>query len=121
MQLLLRWVISAAALFATVLILQALKLASATPGTHWSGWFVAAIIMGLVNALIRPVARLLTAPLNCMTFGLMGLVVNAIMFWLVSALSGTFKVEILGALLGSLLVGAIGGLLNNILIREDEK
>jgi putative membrane protein len=125
MQLLLRWLITAGALYATVWILKLIDQAAIKEGP-WYGWFFAVIIMALVNALIRPVARLLTAPLNCLTFGLMGVVVNAVMFWLVPVLADVagmpvFTVTLLGALLGSLLVGAIGGLLNQILIREEEK
>ncbi|MGV3720701.1 MAG: phage holin family protein [Actinomycetota bacterium] len=124
MQLLLRWVISAGALYATAWILQALGFAK-LDARYWHSWFVAVIIMALVNALIRPIARLITAPLNCLTFGLVGVVVNAIMFWLVAALSEAagapvFEVTPLGALIGSLLVGAIGGLLSKLIIRDRE-
>ena len=62
--------------FATVWILQQFGLATVA-AAHWSAWFIAVIIMAFVNALIRPVARFLTAPLNCLTFGIMGVVVNA--------------------------------------------
>jgi len=126
MQLILRWVITAAALYATILILQAFGQARAAPDSQWYSWFVAVIIMGLVNALIRPVARFLTAPLNCLTFGIMGVIVNAIMFWLVGALTDAagfkvFTVTPLGALGGAILVGVIGGALNLLLIRKDEE
>jgi len=125
MQLLLRWAISAGGLYATVWILQQFGLAKAGEGP-WYNWFVAVIIMALVNALIRPIARLLTAPLNCLTFGLMGLVVNAIMFWLVPVLCEAagipvFEVTALGALVGSVLVSFLGAILNHLLIREDDK
>jgi putative membrane protein len=125
MQLILRWVISAAALYATVWILQILNLADDT-STHWFSWFVAVIIMALVNALIRPIAQLLTAPLNCLTFGLIGIVVNALLFWLVPVImSGigmpVFEVRFFGALLGSILVGLLGGFLSQMLIRRGEE
>lgn len=122
--LLIRWAITAGALYATAWILQALGLAK-LDAAYWHSWFVAVIIMALVNALIRPLARLLTAPLNCLTFGIMGVVVNAAMFWLVAALSEAagapvFEVKPLGALVGSLLVGAIGGFLNKLIVRDRE-
>jgi putative membrane protein len=124
MHLLLRWLITAAALYATVWILKQVDLAQDT-SEHWSAWLVAVVLMALVNALIRPAARLLTAPLNCLTFGLMGVLVNALMFWLVPVVMDAagmpvFQVGFLGALLGSLLVGAIGGALSNVLIRRGE-
>lgn len=124
MQLLLRWAISSAALYATIWLLS--LVGEARPNTaDWFSWLGAGIIMGLVNALIRPIARLLTAPLNCLTFGLMGIVVNAVMFWLVSVIATgigmpVFRVTPLGALLGSILVGLIGGLASAILIREGD-
>lgn len=124
MQLLLRWAISTGALFLTIWLLSLFGEARLEPG-HWYSWFIAAIIMGLVNSLIRPIARLLTAPLNCMTFGIIGLVVNAVMFWLVSVIADAlhepvFHVRVVGALIGSLLVGAIGGVASKLIIREGE-
>jgi len=124
MQLLLRWAISAAALYLTVWILSAFELAQ-LDATYWYSWFIAVIIMALVNALIRPIARLLTAPLNCLTFGILGVIINAVMFWLVAAIAagvGTpvFQVKPLGALIGSVLVGAIGAILSKLIIRERE-
>jgi len=122
MQLLLRWAISAAALYATVWILSAFGLAR-LDAAYWYSWFIAVIIMALVNALIRPIARLLTAPLNCLTFGILGVIINAAMFWLIAVIAdgiGTpvFQVKPLGALIGSILVGAIGGILSKLIIRE---
>src|SRR5437868_3859091 len=102
MKILLRWVISAAALFATVWLLSLFGQARMATG-HWYSWFIAVIIMALVNASIRPIAQFLTAPLNCLTFGIIGLVVNAVMFWLVGYIAAAlnepvFQVKPLGAL-----------------------
>ncbi len=58
-------------------------------GISFSGpvnMIIAAIVFGLVNALIRPVFALLTLPLNIITLGLFTLVVNAVMFWLTAGL-----------------------------------
>lgn len=124
MQLLLRWLISAGALYGTIWILHAVDQAEFGKGP-WYGWFVAVVIMALVNGLIRPIARLLTAPLNCLTFGLVGIVVNAAMFALVPVFARAvgmpiFSVTLLGALAGSLLVGLIGGVASQLIIRDDE-
>ncbi len=123
MQLLLRWGITAAALYATVWILQQFGMASSQSRGPLP-WLVAVVVMGLVNALIRPVAGLLTAPLNCLTFGIVGVLLNALMFWLVPVIMKgagmpVFEVTLLGALLGSFLVGAISGALSQVLIRND--
>lgn len=125
MQLLLRWAVNAGALYATVLILAQLGLASLGKGP-WYSWFIAVIIMGLVNALVRPILRLLTAPLNCLTFGLLGVVLNGLMFWLVPVIAEAagmpiFTVKPLGALLGSMLVGLIGAIAGKVIIRKEEE
>lgn len=123
--LILRWLIAAGALYGTVWFLHLLHLADLEKGP-WYGWFLAGIIMGLVNALIRPVVGLLTAPLNCMTFGLVGIVVNALMFALVPAIAAALGTPIFalkwpwGPLLGSILVGLLSGAAGKLLIREDD-
>jgi putative membrane protein len=66
----------------------------------------AALLLGIVNALVRPVAVLLTLPLTVLSLGLFLLVVNAGMFALVAALLDGFRVAGFGsALLGSIIVG----------------
>lgn len=125
MQILLRWAVSAGALFATVWLLAQFRLAGVEKNSEWYGWFAAAVVMGLVNALIRPIARLLTAPLNCLTFGIVGVLVNGLMFFLVpmilkSAGMPVFWVNFPGAVLGAILVGAIGGIASNFLKKNEE-
>ncbi|WP_149539496.1 phage holin family protein [Siccirubricoccus phaeus] len=69
---------------------------------------LAAAVFGLVNALIRPLAVLLTLPLTLLTFGLFLLVVNAAMLGLTAWLLPGFRVEGFGpALLGALLVSVV--------------
>lgn len=124
MQILLRWAVTAGALFVTVWILTQFGEAK-IEYAHWYSWFVAVVIMALVNSLIRPIARLLTAPLNCLTFGIIGIIVNAVMFWLVGYLANAagqpvFEVKPLGALVGSILVGLIGGAASQLIIREGD-
>jgi putative membrane protein len=71
---------------------------------------VAAVVLGLVNAVIGPVLRLLTKPISCLTLGLFSLVLNAFLFWLASALVPGFEVEgAVAALVGSLAYGLLAG------------
>jgi len=71
-----------------------------------TGTFVlAALLLGFVNALIRPIAVILTLPLTILTLGLFIFVINALMFGLVAAMLGNFVVTGFGsALLGSIVV-----------------
>lgn len=72
-----------------------------TPGTL----LLAALLMGIVNALVRPLAVLLTIPVTIITLGLFLLVVNAAMFGLVAAMLDGFSVSgFLAALIGWLIV-----------------
>jgi putative membrane protein len=67
---------------------------------------LAALLYGVVNAVVRPIAILLTLPITVLTLGLFLLIVNAAMFGLVAALLQSFHVAGLGsALLGSIIVG----------------
>ncbi len=67
--------------------------------------FWAALLLGLVNAFVRPVLVLLTLPITVLSLGLFLWVINALMILLVSSLLGSFKVEGFGsALLGALVV-----------------
>jgi putative membrane protein len=82
---LLRFLVTAAALWA---------IAVYVPGFHINGWvsaIVAAIIFGIVNAIIGPILKLLTLPLTILTLGLFTIVVNWILFALTVWLSPGFK------------------------------
>ena len=69
------------------------------------GAFVFALVLGLCNAVVRPVLLLLTFPLNLLTLGLFTLVVNALVFWIATiAPTGVRVTGFLGAFLGALTV-----------------
>lgn len=78
------------------------------PGVHIAGvgtFILAAILLGVVNALVRPVAIVATLPLTIVTLGLFLFVVNAMMFGLVAWLLDDFAVSgFWAALFGSLVV-----------------
>jgi putative membrane protein len=71
-----------------------------------TGTFIlASLLLGFVNALIRPIAVILTLPLTILTLGLFIFVINAAMFGLVASVLNAFQVAGFGsALLGSLIV-----------------
>jgi putative membrane protein len=111
--LLIRWVISAIALYITCLLGQALHLGLALNGVGRA--FVVVVVLAVVNALIRPLVLLLTIPLNCLSLGLFTFVVNALMFWLVGSLDlGLVVKGFLPALFGSIAMMVISGLANQV-------
>lgn len=101
--------------FLVRLLISALGLwlaARIVPGMQIEGGgtlLAAALLLGIVNAVVRPVAVLLTLPFTIVTLGLFLLVVNAAMLGLVAALLEGFRLEGAGAaLLGSIVVGLTG-------------
>jgi len=99
---LIHWLIVAVALWVT---------ASIVPGVTVSSYGVlalAALVLGLVNALVRPVILILTLPLTILTLGLFYLVVNGLAFGLAAALVPGFAVASFGAaVLGALVVSVV--------------
>ena len=116
MALLTRWAIGAVALYLTVLLGEQFRIGLQFAGSgaqSIGGAFVAVLVLTLVNALIRPVVQLLTLPLSCLTFGLFGLVINALMFYLVGELHVGLQVkDFKAALFGSVVTSLLFGILN---------
>ena len=74
---------------------------------------IATVVIGLVNSLIRPILAMLTLPLTCLTFGLFGFVLNALLFYVAgNAVEGFHVKSVLAALIGSILMGVISSALN---------
>jgi putative membrane protein len=101
--LLITWLATAIGLgFATLFI-------SGIKADNTIAFLLAAIVLGLINAFIRPLLWFLTAPLSVLTFGLFALVINALMIMLTSALVPGFEVKGFGsAFLGALIMALIG-------------
>lgn len=107
LRLLLKWLLSATALLAVAYIYGGVSVASF--GTA----MLAALVLGLLNMLVRPVLVVLTIPITLITLGLFLFVLNALMFWAASGLIGGFAVNgFWAALLGSLIYSALGLLID---------
>ncbi len=116
-RLLIRLAINAVALYVA---------AQVVPGVHftrpddWQAVILVALIFGLVNALIRPLALFVTCLINAVTLGLFTLIVNAGMLWLTSEaatrLGLGFRVEgFMAALLGALVISVVSFILTKLL------
>jgi len=122
MKLLIRWAITAFALFVAAWLVPGITVDS-------SGWVIyaaMAVILGLVNAVIRPILKLLTCPLIVLTLGLFTLVINALTLWLSSLIAVRwfnldFHVETFwAALLGSVIVSIVSVVLS-IFVKDDDE
>jgi putative membrane protein len=112
---LVRWLINAAAL---VIIAYILPQFHAPP----SAAIVAAVFLGIINAVIRPVVMFLTLPLNILTLGLFTFVVNATMLWLVDVVVKGFETGgPLTTLLGALLLSIISSVLSSLVGNGDRE
>lgn len=83
---------------------------------------VAGLLLGVVNALVRPVLLLLTLPFTLLTLGLFIFVVNAICFALTAALVPGFQVSgFVAALFGSIVVSLVSWCLSSLLADHDDR
>jgi putative membrane protein len=99
---LVHWLTTAIALAAAEWILPGVRVGS------WRALAIAALVLGLVNAVVRPVLVFLTLPITVLTLGLFYLVVNGAAFALAAALVPGFDVDsIMWAMAGALLVGVV--------------
>jgi putative membrane protein len=122
MKFILRWIVIAVALYAAIAILPGIEYQG-----NWLGIFLIALIFGFVNALLRPLLKLLTCPLIILTLGLFTLVINTVMFAISTWVSNNWFGLALtiadpfwwNAFLGALIVSAISIFLN--LILKDER
>ncbi len=111
MMLILVWILNAVALLAVAYLLPGITVAS------FGSALWAALILGLVNMLVKPVLILLTLPITIVTLGLFLFVINALLFWLVGSLLTGFKVNgfwwaVIGAIVYSLISGFLTNLIN---------
>ena len=111
MRLLAAWLINAVALLALPYLLPSIHVASFATAL----W--AAVVLGLINAVIRPVLLLLTLPVTLLTLGLFILVINGMMFLLAAWLLDGFVVDgIWAGVLGSVVYSVISWLLTKLLL-----
>ncbi|HEY9801851.1 MAG TPA: phage holin family protein [Leptolyngbyaceae cyanobacterium] len=101
--------------------LALLITAHIVPGFAVKGFItalVAVIVIGLVNALIRPILSILSFPITLLTFGLFTFVINALTLWLASAITpgSDFKIEgFFAAFLGSIVLSIVSSFINYVL------
>ncbi len=112
MKLLAKWLLSAAALLFVASIYNGVQV------TSFASALAAALVIGLLNLVVRPVLVVLTLPVTMVTLGLFLFIINAVMFWAAAWLLEGFGVRSFGAaLLGSLIYSLIGILIDSALER----
>ena len=102
MSLIIRWFINALALMLVAYLYSGVQVTGIIQA------LIAALVLGLVNALIRPILVLLTLPVTILTLGLFIFIINAFLFWFVAEIVKGFTVSgFMAALIGSLMFSVI--------------
>tara|TARA_B100001105_G_C22306190_1_gene406046 strand:- start:261 stop:617 length:357 start_codon:yes stop_codon:yes gene_type:complete len=103
MKLIVRWMLLAAALLLVAYLYPGVAVQS------FGSALIAALVLGLLNTIVRPVLVLLTLPVTLLTLGLFLFVINAITFWMAaSVLQGFYVTGFVAALIGSLIYSLAG-------------
>ena len=112
MKLIVKWLLSAAALLAVAHFYSGVEVKTFTSA------LIAAFVIGLMNTFIRPVLVVLTLPVTVLTLGLFMFVINALMFWAAAGLLDGFHVNgFAAALIGSVLYSLMGIVIESALER----
>ena len=110
MRLLLLWILNAVALLAVTYLLPSIQVSG------FGSALLAALMLGFINTLVRPVLALLTLPITMLTLGIFYLVLNGLLFWLASAFIPGFQVHgFASAFVGAILYGVIAWALSALI------
>lgn len=113
-KLIIGWVLNALALMGVTYVVPGIQVASFTTA------LVAALVIGLVNMLIKPILVVLTLPVTILTLGLFIFVINGILFWAVGRFLEGFSVQTLMAgIIGAIVYSVISWVLSAIVIEKD--
>ncbi|MBN1584917.1 phage holin family protein [Candidatus Uhrbacteria bacterium] len=118
MPILINWLVSALAIFAAAYLLPQVSVDS-----FWTA-LVLAVVLGLINAILKPILLILTLPVNILTLGLFTFVINGLLIMLASGLTPGFSVgSFWWAMLFSLVLSLINGFLKTLAEpdREDRR
>jgi putative membrane protein len=110
MEIILVWILNAVALLVAAYLLPGITVAS------FGSALIAALVLGLLNTLVKPLLVLLTLPITVVTLGLFLLVLNALLFWFAGSILKGFQVNgFWWAVLGAIVYSIVSGLLSRLI------
>ena len=112
MKLIVRWLLLAAALLLVAHLYGGVQVAS------FGSAMIAALVLGLLNTLVRPLLVLLTLPVTLLTLGLFLFVINALMFWAAASILEGFNVTGFSAALVGSLIYSLAGVVIDVAIER---
>ena len=99
-----RWIVLSAAVVLAEYVVPGIHLS----GTVWITALAVGLVLGLINAFVKPVLNILTIPISFITLGLFGFILNALLFWVVTLVVPGFTIDSwVSALLGSVVVSIV--------------
>lgn len=116
-----RTLVNAVAIAVTAFFLPGISYGHASYGLGsadpWISLVLTAFVLGVVNAFVRPILQLLSAPITCLTLGLFALVVNGLMLLLVSAIPVLgFRVDgLFTAIIGAIVIGLVSFVVSRVI------
>lgn len=114
MRLLITWLINTLALLAVPYLMHSVRFDS------FSAALIAALVLGFVNTLVRPILLVLTLPVTLLTLGLFIFIVNGLMFWVVAQLVSGFHVaSFWSAVGGAILYSIVSWALSTLLLKKE--
>lgn len=115
MKLIIVWLLNALALLGVAYLVPSIQV------DNFTSALIAALVIGLVNMLIRPILVILTLPITILTLGLFILVINGVLFYLVGNWLQGFAVgSVMAGILGALLYSVFSYLLTSLLLGDDK-
>lgn len=117
MKLIIRWLIASASLFAAAYLVPGIRVEGQNA---WTVYIVMALVLGLVNALIRPALKIVSLPLIVLTLGIFALVINGLSFLIAARIAegigvGFYVDNYWSALLGSIVVSLVTVVLHTLI------
>lgn len=111
MILLLVWILNAVSLLVVAYLLPGIMVAS------FGSAMIAALVLGLLNTIVKPVLMFLTLPITIVTLGLFLIVINALVFWFAGSILKGFEVAGFGwALIGAIVYSIVSSLFARLLV-----
>jgi putative membrane protein len=116
MRILLGWAINALCLLALPYLLATVQV------KDFPTALVVALVLGLLNIIIRPILIILTLPINLLTLGLFTFVINGLLFWLTAHFVEGFSVTNFGwAIVGAIVYSLISWVISSLLLRSNNQ
>jgi putative membrane protein len=100
---------------AGAMLLASVLVSGISVVSFWPTAVIAAVVLGLLNLIVRPIIKLFSLPITILTLGLFTFVINALLFWLLNLIDGISIDGFISALLGSLIVSVASWLVDYFL------